>query len=51
MKKIGVSGFSCSCCGTTLHPNDEVEACSDCGAIFCKECVEAGELKSHDCEE
>ena len=31
--------------------------CKNCGnynpdnAIFCKECVEAGELKSHDCDE
>lgn len=51
MKKIGVEGFACSNCGELLHKDDVVEACSDCGAIFCEECVKEGALKSHECDE
>lgn len=51
MKQIGVEGFSCSCCGKTLQKDDFVEACSDCGALFCKECSDNGELAHHDCLE
>ena len=51
MKRIGSEGFSCSCCGKNLEPNDLVEVCADCGAIFCKECAEMGELKAHSCDE
>lgn len=48
--KMGVRGFSCVACGKQLAPEDLVAACSDCGAIFCKPCVEAGELDRHVCD-
>ena len=51
MKKIGTYGFSCSCCGNDLEPDDLVEVCADCGAIFCKACADTGELMTHTCEE
>lgn len=50
MKKIGIEGFSCVNCGKTVHANDLVEVCSDCGAVFCKECVEDESFKNHECE-
>ena len=50
-KKIGMHGYACSCCSKTLRPDDLVAACSDCGAVFCKPCVEAGALDDHQCEE
>lgn len=48
--KMGTWGFSCAACGRTLLPEDLVAACSDCGAIFCKPCVETGELDRHACD-
>ena len=47
----GVYGFSCIGCGKNLLPENEVAVCNECGAIFCKECVEDGEFDNHICEE
>lgn len=46
----GVHGYSCGHCGKDIGPNDLVRICSDCGEIFCKECVENGALEDHDCD-
>lgn len=51
MRRIGCKGFSCACCGKDLEPDEMVDVCSDCGAIFCKECSDTEALKRHDCEE
>ena len=48
---IGVHGFACNCCGTRLMPHNEVWVCSDCGAVICKDCVDAGEVENHVCDE
>lgn len=49
-KKLGIHGFSCACCGDVIRPDDDVMVCPDCGAVFCRTCVEAGELDTHACE-
>lgn len=49
--RLRLDGFSCENCGTTLNKDDEVGVCTDCGAIFCKKCVENNALKNHTCEE
>lgn len=51
MRRIESEGFCCVCCGKDLEPEDLVEVCADCGAIFCRECSSMGELKAHDCDE
>ena len=51
MKKIGAYGFSCAECGEDLKPDDRVEVCADCGAIFCEQCVKNGALANHECDE
>lgn len=50
-KPIGVAGFSCDHCGKDLKPEDKVLACSDCGALFCEDCVRAGAFDDHECED
>lgn len=48
--KIGSHGCACAECCKSLEPDDLVTSCSDCGAIICKACAEAGALDSHVCE-
>lgn len=47
----GVSGYSCFSCGDNIAPNDPVQICHDCGAVFCKPCVLSGCMENHECEE
>lgn len=42
---------SCSQCGEPIHKGDLISVCSDCGAIFCKQCALNGHLAEHSCEE
>ena len=49
--KLGTDLFYCEGCGQPIAPDDEVIVCSDCGAIFCRECVEARELDRHVCND
>lgn len=51
LRKIGMNGFSCIQCGNDLAANDEAVVCSDCGAVFCKHCVENGDFANHKCED
>ena len=51
MIKLGVDGCSCSTCGIPLSPEEYVEICPDCGAIFCSDCVSAGIADDHICDE
>lgn len=51
MKKIFETGFACCVCGEGIKRGDDVAICPDCGAIFCKECVDAGEFEKHTCDE
>lgn len=46
----GMPNWNCSVCGKPVDEN-EMEVCADCGAIFCPECVEAGEFDDHECED
>lgn len=48
--KMGVSGFSCLECGKPIGPDDDVFVCHDCGAVFCRSCIESGALENHECE-
>lgn len=50
---ISFAGMSCAHCGTSLDENDLCLICSDCGGVFCKDCVETGEFHDHcaDCED
>lgn len=45
---ISSSGFSCS--GTPLEKGRLFCECSDCGAIYCEECVKNGMFEAHTCE-
>lgn len=47
---MGTDGFSCLQCGNPIGADDPVQVCSDCGAVFCKECADAGALSDHDCD-
>lgn len=42
--------WNCSVCGKPVT-EEEMEVCADCGAIFCAECVDAGEFDDHECED
>lgn len=48
---IGTHGFACNCCGDPLLPHHEVWICPDCGAVICRDCVDAGEVENHVCDE
>lgn len=41
----------CAGCGTPLNPGDFYTVCSDCGGIFCQNCVETGAFENHVCED
>lgn len=43
--------YGCACCGNSIPVGGEFLVCPDCGAIFCKECVEDGRFENHDCED
>lgn len=47
---IGVPGFSCTGCGRELEADEPVTNCPECGAVFCKDCYESGNM-DHQCEE
>lgn len=47
---LGTAGFSCTQCGEPIGPDDPVQVCQDCGAVFCKECVQSGTLGDHECD-
>lgn len=51
LTRISCGFYSCSCCGKSLKENDLVVDCSDCGAIFCEECVRNGEVEKHQCDD
>ena len=51
LRPIGVHGFACNCCGEAQLPHMEVWICPDCGAVICQSCADAGEVKSHVCDE
>lgn len=41
----------CADCGTPLNPGDFYTVCSDCGGIFCQNCVKTGAFENHVCED
>lgn len=43
----GCDGFTCGSCGRQLKSTDRVAACSDCGMLFCENCID--ELANHQC--
>lgn len=49
--KIGIDGFYCCGCWKPIPTNGLVAACPDCGAVYCKACVELGKLDTHNCED
>lgn len=48
---LRAKGCACANCGRSLRPTDLIADCADCGAIFCKQCVEDGSIQNHHCEE
>ena len=42
---------NCDLCKESLESSDVVLECPDCGAIFCKECVEDRFFDTHQCED
>lgn len=51
LRPIGCRGFACVCCGEEQLPHQEVFVCADCGAVICKNCVNAGEVENHICDD
>lgn len=47
---LGMHGCACAGCGRPLVPEDLIACCSDCGGIFCRDCVEDGTYASHACD-
>lgn len=43
--------FACVCCGKTIQRGELMIECPDCGAIFCKECVEDEKYENHVCQD
>lgn len=46
----GTNKCSCANCGDSIKADDPVMICFDCGAIFCKNCVENGAFADHECD-
>ena len=51
IRPIPVGGMSCSHCGKRVEESEDGVFCSDCGALFCRECVEDGCFFDHYSEE
>ena len=47
---IPSSGFSCNGCGAPLEKGSLFCDCTECGAIYCAECVKNGIFEAHTCE-
>lgn len=46
-----VVGLACANCGTTIPESGLYQTCPDCGAIFCKSCVQDDTFANHDCKD
>lgn len=44
-------GCFCAGCFEPINTNDPMAVCCDCGAMFCKNCVENGTFDAHTCDE
>lgn len=51
MVRTSVGGWGCYRCGSSIDRGDYLADCPDCGAVFCRSCVEDGSFGSHICEE
>lgn len=43
--------LACCACGAPVDAGNYYAVCSDCGGVFCENCVRDGTYENHDCEE
>ena len=51
MKSAKYYNFGCVGCGKIIQRGELMIECPDCGAIFCKQCVEDESYENHVCED